>query len=210
MKMIFLGAPGAGKGTHAARVAERLSIPTISTGALLRAAIAADTPLGREANRYMKGGNLVPDELVLGIVKERISDEDCQNGFILDGFPRTVRQAEALEELGIKLDCALNLSVPDEAIVDRMGGRRVCIRCGATYHVEFNPSKDGVHCDECGGVLAIREDDKPQTVKARLEIYHEKTAPLIDYYEKRGILKVVEGHKSLDKTAAAVFEALGI
>ena len=210
MKMIFLGAPGAGKGTHAARVAERLSIPTISTGALLRAAIAADTPLGQEANRYMKGGNLVPDELVLGIVKERISDEDCQNGFILDGFPRTVRQAEALEELGIKLDCALNLSVPDEAIVDRMGGRRVCIRCAATYHVEFNPSKDGVHCDECGGVLAIREDDKPQTVKARLEIYHEKTAPLIDYYEKRGILKVVEGHKSLDKTAAAVFEALGI
>lgn len=210
MKMIFLGAPGAGKGTHAARVAERLSIPTISTGALLRAAIAADTPLGQEANRYMKGGNLVPDELVLDIVKERISDEDCQNGFILDGFPRTVRQAEALEELGIKLDCALNLSVPDEAIVDRMGGRRVCIRCGATYHVEFNPSKDGVHCDECGGVLAIREDDKPQTVKARLEIYHEKTAPLIDYYEKRGILKVVEGHKSLDKTAAAVFEALGI
>lgn len=210
MNMIFLGAPGAGKGTHAARVAERLSIPTISTGALLRAAIAADTPLGREADRFMKGGNLVPDELVLGIVKERIAEEDCKNGFILDGFPRTVSQAEALEELGIHLDCALNLDVPDEAIIDRMTGRRVCPKCGATYHVLFNPAKDAVHCDECNAELSIREDDKPETVKARLVIYHEKTAPLIDYYEKRGILKTVEGRKSLEKTAAAVFEALGL
>ncbi len=210
MNMIFLGAPGAGKGTHAARVAERLSIPTISTGALLRAAIAADTPLGREADRYMKGGNLVPDELVLGIVKERIAEEDCKNGFILDGFPRTVSQAEALETLGIHLDYALNLDVPDEAIVDRMTGRRVCPRCGATYHVLFNPTKDGIHCDECESELSIREDDKPETVKARLAIYHEKTAPLIEFYEKRGILKTVEGRKSLEKTAAAVFEALGL
>ena len=210
MNMIFLGAPGAGKGTHAARVAERLSIPTISTGALLRAAIAADTPLGREADRYMKGGNLDPDELVLGIVKARIAEEDCKNGFILDGFPRTVRQAEALEALGIHLDCALNLDVPDEAIVDRMTGRRICPKCGSTYHVLFNPSKDGVHCDECESELSIREDDKPETVKARLVIYHEKTAPLIEFYEKRGILKTVEGRKSLEKTAAAVFEALGL
>ena len=210
MNMIFLGAPGAGKGTHAARVAERLSIPTISTGALLRAAIAAGTELGREAKRHMEGGNLAPDELVLGIVKERIAMEDCRNGFILDGFPRTVAQAEALEQLGVRLDCVLNLHVPDEAIVDRMSGRRVCANCGATYHVEFNPSDDGVHCDECHTELSIREDDKPETVKARLVIYHEKTAPLIDYYEKRGILKTVEGRKNLEKTAAAVFEALGL
>lgn len=210
MNMIFLGAPGAGKGTHAARVAERLSIPTISTGALLRAAIAADTPLGREADRYMKNGNLVPDELVLGIVKERLAKEDCKNGFILDGFPRTVAQAEALNTLGIRLDAAVNLSVPDEAIVDRMAGRRVCSQCGATYHAEFNPTKDGVHCDECNGLLTVRDDDKPETVLARLAVYHEKTAPLIDYYEKRGLLKTVLGRKNLDKTASAVFEALGI
>ncbi|MBR6530822.1 MAG: adenylate kinase [Clostridia bacterium] len=210
MNMIFLGAPGAGKGTHAARVAERLSIPTISTGALLRAAIAEGSELGKEAERHMQGGNFAPDELVLGIVKERIAKEDCKNGFILDGFPRSVKQAEALDALGVKIDCVLNLHVEDEAIIDRMSGRRICTKCGATYHVEFNPTKDGLHCDECPGILAMREDDKPEIVKARLVIYHEKTAPLIEYYQKRGILKTVEGRKNLEKTAAAVFEALGI
>lgn len=210
MNMIFLGAPGAGKGTHAARVAERLSIPTISTGVLLRTAIAENTPLGREAAQYMKGGNLAPDELVIGIVKERIANEDCKDGFILDGFPRTVAQAKALLTLGVNIDRVINLHVEDETIVARMCGRRSCSACGATYHILYNPSADRSHCDVCGKELTIREDDLPETVLERLKIYHEKTAPLIGFYESLGVLSTVEGREVLEETTQAVFEAIGL
>ena len=209
MNLIFLGAPGAGKGTHAARFAERHKLATISTGELLRSAIKNGTELGKQANVYMQSGDLVPDELVIGIIKERLSEPDCANGFILDGFPRTIKQAEALKALGVSIDRVLNLHVDDEVIVTRMSGRRVCSECGKTYHVLYTPPKkaDGI-CDDCGASLTIRADDAPETVRERLRVYHEKTAPLIAYYENEGILVTVEGREDPDETSKAVFEAL--
>ena len=208
MNMICLGAPGAGKGSHAARVAERLSIPTISTGALLRAAIAADTPLGREADRFMKGGNLVPDELVLGIVKERIAEEDCKNGFILDGFPRTIPQAEALDRMGIIIDRVVDINVPDEVITRRVSGRRACLDCGSTYHIETKkPQVEGV-CDRCGSTLVQRKDDQPETVQERLHVYHAQTEPLRDYYAAAGKLLVVDGQQGIQEIAEQTLELL--
>ncbi len=210
MKIIFLGAPGAGKGTHAANVAKALDIPTISTGEILRAAIKAQTPIGMKAKRFIDEGQLVPDEVVIDLVKTRISREDCAKGFILDGFPRTVAQAQALKGLGVAVDRVVNIYVPDEVIVCRMSGRRVCSGCGATFHTEYNkPQTEGV-CDECGKELIIRADDMPETVKNRLEVYNRSTAPLKDYYEAEGILVTVAGQEKLEDTSKLVFEALGI
>ncbi len=210
MKIIFLGAPGAGKGTHAARVAEALKIPTVSTGEILRAAIREQTPVGIKAKSFIDAGSLVPDELVIGLVRERLAAQDCKNGFILDGFPRTVSQAKALEALGVVIDRVVNIYVPDEVIVCRMGGRRVCSGCGKTYHTVYNrPKVDGV-CDDCGAKLIIRGDDMPETVKHRLEVYEALTAPLKEYYEKQGILVTVEGQEQPDDTSKLVFASLGI
>lgn len=208
MNLIFLGAPGAGKGTHAEKFAEKHSLATISTGELLRTAIKNGTTLGKQANTYMSKGDLVPDELVIGIIKERLTQADCANGFILDGFPRTIAQAEALKTLGVKIDRVLNLHVEDQVIVERMSGRRVCPDCGKTYHVRYTPpEKDGV-CDACGAKLIVRSDDAPETVSDRLNVYHEKTAPLIEYYKREGILVTVEGREDPKETSKAVFEAL--
>ena len=210
MKIIFLGAPGAGKGTHAANVAKALGIPTISTGEILRAAIKAETPIGLKAKSFIDAGGLVPDEIVIDLVKARIAEEDCKAGFILDGFPRTVAQAQALKELGVAIDKVVNIYVPDEVIVCRMSGRRVCSACGATFHTEYNkPETEGV-CDVCGEKLIIRADDMPETVKNRLEVYNRSTAPLKDYYEAEGILATVVGQEKLEDTSKLVFEALGI
>ncbi len=209
MKLIFLGAPGAGKGTQAEILSERLSIPTISTGAIIREAIKSETAMGKEAKQYTENGKLVPDSVVIGIIKERLSAPDCENGFILDGFPRTVPQAEALDDMGVEIDVVLELYVADEAIVTRMSGRRVC-GCGATYHTEYKPSKDGVTCDKCGSPLTIRKDDAPEVVLERLRVYHEVTEPLKAYYQKKGILKVVEGAEQLEDTTKRTLAALGV
>ena len=210
MKIIFLGAPGAGKGTQAEVVSKRFSIPTISTGAIIRAAIAAKTPTGMKAKEFIEKGNLAPDEVVIDIVKERLSESDCQGGFILDGFPRTVPQAVALEAMGIEIDAVVSLEVPSEAIVERMSGRRVCNRCGASYHVQYNPSKDGAHCDSCGEALAIRADDEPSVVLSRLEVYRTSTEPLKDFYAKKGILKLVDGQGSVETITDRTLKALGV
>ena len=209
MKIIFLGAPGAGKGTQAEIVSERLGIPTISTGAIIREAIKNGTKMGVEARKYTESGALVPDDVVIGIIQERLSHPDCQNGFILDGFPRTVPQAEALDAMGVKLDAVLSIEVSDEAIVERMSGRRVC-ECGASYHTKYNPSKDGVHCDKCGKELSIRRDDAPEVVKSRLVTYHETTEPLKDFYAAKGLLRCVEGQERVEDTTALTLNALGI
>ncbi|MBQ9544452.1 MAG: adenylate kinase [Clostridia bacterium] len=210
MKIIFLGAPGAGKGTHAARAAEALIVPTVSTGEILRAAIRDETPVGVKAKSFIDAGSLVPDEIVIGLVRERLAAEDCKNGFILDGFPRTVAQAKALEALGVKIDRVVNIHVPDEVIVCRMSGRRVCSGCGKTYHTVYNrPKVDGV-CDDCGKELIVRGDDMPETVRHRLEVYETQTAPLKEYYEKKGILATVEGQEQPDDTSKLVFASLGI
>lgn len=210
MNLIFLGAPGAGKGTHSALVSKHLNIPTISTGDLLRAAIKEGSALGKEAEGYMKRGDLVPDQLVIDLMRERIAKSDCKDGFILDGFPRTVAQAQALEDLGIGIDAVVNIDVEDEQIVKRMSGRRVCNGCAATYHTIYKPSRTGEACENCGLTLVIREDDKPETVSARLQVYHEKTAPLIAYYEAKGNLQTVRGREELEETTKAVFEALSL
>ena len=210
MKIIFLGAPGAGKGTQAEIVSERLSIPAISTGAIIREALKAGTEMGLAAKKYIDAGALVPDEVVIGIIKERLAKEDCEGGFILDGFPRTVPQAEALDRMGVKIDVVLSLEVADEAIVERMGGRRVCDACGASFHVKFKPSSDGDKCDKCGNALSIRRDDAPEVVQSRLTVYHETTEPLKDYYAKVGILKLVEGQDKVEDTTALTLAALGI
>ena len=210
MNIIFLGAPGAGKGTQAEVVSKRLSIPTISTGAIIREALKAGTEMGLAAKKFIDAGALVPDEVVIGIVGERLAKDDCANGFILDGFPRTVPQAEALDKMGVKIDTVLSIEVADEAIVERMSGRRVCDKCGASYHTKYLPSKDGVNCDKCGNALSIRKDDAPEVVLSRLEVYHSTTEPLKDYYTKVGVLKLVEGQEKVEDTTALTLKALGI
>ncbi|MCB6202371.1 adenylate kinase [Extibacter muris] len=213
MKIIMLGAPGAGKGTQAKKIAAKFSIPHISTGDIFRANIKNGTELGKKAKTYMDQGLLVPDELVVDLVVDRVNQDDCRDGYVLDGFPRTIPQAEALDKalakLGQKVDFAIDVDVPDENIVRRMGGRRACVTCGATYHLEYAPTKkDGV-CDTCGGELILRDDDKPETVEKRLGVYHEQTQPLIDYYTNAGILKTVDGTVDIEDVFRAIVEILG-
>ena len=209
MKMILLGPPGAGKGTQAEVLSRELNIPTISTGNILRAAVKAGTPIGLQAKSYMDAGKLVPDEVVIGMLKERIAKRDCKSGFILDGFPRTIPQAEALDEIA-HIDCALSLEVADDVIEKRMTGRRVCLRCGATYHVEANPPRVKDVCDICGDKLVIRSDDQAEVVRHRLETYHEQTEPLKGYYEAQGKLKSIDGAQGITATEKFAVEALGL
>ena len=208
MKLILLGAPGAGKGTQAEVLCQALSIPAISTGNTLREALKSGTEMGMRAKSYMDAGQLVPDDVVIGIIKERLQQDDCQNGFILDGFPRTIPQAEALDAMGVQIDRVIDIEVPDEKIVARMSGRRVCEKCGASYHTEYlKPAVDGV-CDKCAGALVQRKDDHPDTVKARLAVYHEQTEPLKDYYEKQGKLRIVEGQEDVADTKRLTLAAV--
>ena len=208
MKLILLGAPGAGKGTQAEIISEKYNIPTISTGNIIRAALKNGTEMGLKAKAYIDSGRLVPDDVVIGIIKERLAESDCQNGFILDGFPRTIPQAEALDNMNIAIDAALSIEVDDREIVKRMSGRRVCEKCGASYHTEFKkPSKEGV-CDACGGALVIRKDDEPDTVLDRLDIYHKQTEPLKSYYKATGKLITVEGQNEVSDTTALVLSSL--
>ena len=213
MKIIMLGAPGAGKGTQAKKIAAKYEIPHISTGDIFRANIKNGTELGKKAKTYMDQGLLVPDELVVDLVVDRVNQEDCKNGYVLDGFPRTIPQAEALtdalEKLGQKMDYAIDVDVPDENIVRRMGGRRACVDCGATYHIEYAPTKVEGVCDKCGGSLILRDDDKPETVLKRLGVYHEQTQPLIDYYTQAGILKEVDGTVDINDVFASIVDILG-
>ena len=208
MNLILLGAPGAGKGTQAEVICEKLNIPAVSTGNILRAAVKNGTEMGLKAKEYIEKGALVPASVIIGIIKERLAEPDCANGFILDGMPRTVAQAEALEEMGVVIDKVVDLEVADELIMSRLSGRRVCAACGASYHVDNKPSKvDGV-CDRCGGELVIRKDDQPETVKDRLKTYHELTEPLIEFYRERGKLIVIEGHESIADTSEMLLKAL--
>lgn len=209
MKMILLGAPGAGKGTQADIISKRLSIPTISTGNILRAAVKNGTPIGLKAKSFMDAGGLVPDEVIIGIVKERLSEPDCVNGYILDGMPRTLGQATALEEAGVDIDVALEIEASDADIEERMTGRRTCVQCGATFHVKTNPPKQENVCDACGAELVIRKDDQPETVKNRLKVYHQETEPLIEFYKSREKLKTV-ANMSIGETTAIIFKTLGI
>lgn len=213
MKIVMLGAPGAGKGTQAKMIAAKYQIPHISTGDIFRANIKNGTELGKKAKSYMDQGLLVPDELTVDLVIDRLAQDDCRNGYILDGFPRTIPQAEALDaalaKLGEKMDYAIDVDVPDENIVSRMSGRRACTGCGATYHIVYNPSKKGECCEVCGEKLILRDDDKPETVQKRLNVYHEQTQPLIDYYTKAGILKTVDGTVDINDVFAAIVEILG-
>ena len=209
MKIIFLGAPGAGKGTQAEKTAKRLGIPTISTGVIIREAIKTGTEMGQRAKKFIDAGMLVDDETVIAIINERLAKSDCQDGFILDGFPRTVPQAEALDRMGVNIDCVISIEVPDEAIIERMAGRRVCATCGSSYHVIANPSKDGVRCDNCKTELTVRSDDAPEVVISRLKVYHETTEPLKDYYARRGVLKTVDGTGAIEQTTRRTEEAIG-
>lgn len=213
MKIIMLGAPGAGKGTQAKMIADKYQVPHISTGDIFRANIKNGTELGKEAKKYMDQGLLVPDELTVKLLLDRVANPDCANGYVLDGFPRTIPQAEvldaALTELGDKIDYAVNVDVPDENIVKRMSGRRACLACGATYHIEHIPPKTEGICDKCGQKLVLREDDKPETVMKRLNVYHEQTQPLIDFYSNKGILKSVDGTVDMMDVFAAIVEILG-
>ena len=213
MKIIMLGAPGAGKGTQAKKLSEKYGIPHISTGDIFRANIKNNTELGQKAKGYMDAGQLVPDELVVDLVVDRIKEKDCFKGFILDGFPRTIPQAEALDyalnNQNEKIDYAINVEVPDENIVHRMGGRRACIGCGATYHVEFNAPKVEDVCDTCGGELVLRDDDKPETVQKRLSVYHAQTQPLIDYYKKANVLVEVDGTQDINVVFQDIVKILG-
>ena len=213
MKIVMLGAPGAGKGTQAKMIAEKYGIPHVSTGDIFRANIKNGTELGKEAKQYMDQGKLVPDELTVKILLDRVAQDDCKNGYVLDGFPRTIPQAnvldEALTKLGDKIDYAINVDVPDENIINRMGGRRACVACGATYHVVYNAPKTEGICDVCGKELIIRDDDQPETVKNRLNVYHEQTQPLIDFYEEKGVLKTVDGTVDMKDVFAAIVEILG-
>jgi len=213
MKIIMLGAPGAGKGTQAKMIAEKYEIPHISTGDIFRANIKNGTELGMEAKKYMDQGLLVPDELTVKILLDRVAKDDCANGYVLDGFPRTIPQAlvldEALTKLGDKIDYAINVDVPDENIVKRMGGRRACLACGATYHIEHVPPKAEGICDKCGQALVLRDDDKPETVMNRLDVYHKQTQPLIDFYSEKGVLKNVDGTVNMKDVFAAIVNILG-
>jgi len=212
MKIIMLGAPGAGKGTQAKLIAEKYQIPHVSTGDIFRANIKNGTELGREAKKYMDQGLLVPDELTVKILLDRVAQEDCKNGYVLDGFPRTIPQAEVLDEaltkLGEKIDFAINVDVSDESIIARMSGRRACLKCGATYHITHIPPKTEGICDECGSELVLRDDDKPETVGNRLRVYHEQTQPLIDFYTKKGVLRTVDGAADRDDVFTAITEIL--
>lgn len=210
MRLILLGAPGAGKGTQAEILSRILSIPTISTGNILRAAIKNGTPVGLKAEAYINAGQLVPDDVIIGIIKERLAEPDCGSGYILDGVPRTIPQAEAMESMGIAIDCALSIEVEDSVIIKRMSGRRTCKDCSATFHIESNPPKVEGKCDFCGGELTIRKDDAEETVKARLETYHRETEPLKAFYETRGLLKTVENQPSIEATTAAIKRELGL
>ena len=213
MKIIMLGAPGAGKGTQAKKIAAKYSIPHISTGDIFRANIKNGTELGNKAKTYMDQGLLVPDELVVDLVVDRVKQDDCTNGYVMDGFPRTIPQAEALDKalaaIGEKMDYAVDVDVPDENIVHRMSGRRACVGCGATYHLEYAPTKTEGICDVCGKELILRDDDKPETVKKRLGVYHEQTQPLIDYYTNAGILKTVDGTIDINDVFQAIVDILG-
>lgn len=214
MRLVLLGAPGAGKGTQAKKLIEKYSVPQISTGDLLRAAVAAGTPLGKEAKSYMDKGDLVPDGVVLGMVEERLRQDDCKKGYILDGFPRNTKQAEALDKmlasLNMPLTSALSVDVPFDDLMKRLTGRRTCKSCGQMYNVFFNASKKEGACDKCGGELFQRDDDKEETIKKRLEVYNSQTAPLFDYYKGKGILKAVEGTGSIDEIFGKVCSALGL
>lgn len=213
MKIIMLGAPGAGKGTQAKMIADKYGVPHISTGDIFRANIKNGTELGMEAKKYMDQGLLVPDELTVRILLDRVAQDDCKNGYVLDGFPRTIPQAEVLDseltKLGDHIDYAINLDVPDENIVKRMSGRRACLTCGATYHIEHVPPKKEGICDVCGSELVLRDDDKPETVKNRLNVYHEQTQPLIDFYTEKGVLKTVDGTVPMEEVFAAITAILG-
>lgn len=213
MKIIMLGAPGAGKGTQAKKIAEKYSVPHISTGDIFRANIKNGTELGTKAKAYMDKGLLVPDELTCDLVVDRIKQADCANGYILDGFPRTIPQAEALDQalkaMGEKIDYAINVDVPDSNIVNRMSGRRACVGCGATYHIVYNAPKTEGICDACGEKLILRDDDKPETVQKRLSVYHDQTQPLIDYYQAAGVLKTVDGTVDMEDVFTAIVDILG-
>ena len=209
MKLILLGAPGAGKGTQADILCKELDIPTISTGNILRAAIKNGTPTGMKAKAFMDEGKLVPDDVIIGIITERVAEEDCKNGYILDGVPRTIAQAEALEKAGIVFDDVVSIEISDEVIMERMSGRRVCEHCGASYHLVAVPPKQEGICDKCGGKLIQRHDDEPETVKHRLEVYHQETEPLKEFYAKRGLLKSVENQPTVAETSEAILRALG-
>ena len=210
MRLILLGAPGAGKGTQAEILSRLLEIPTISTGNILRAAMKAGTEVGLKAKSYVESGKLVPDEVIIGIIQERLSEPDCANGYILDGVPRTIPQAQTMEDMGIDIDCALSIEVEDEVIVKRMSGRRTCKDCSATFHVENNPPKVEGKCDFCGGELTIRADDAPETVKKRLATYHAETEPLKAFYAERGKLREVRNQPTIEATTAAIRDCLGI
>ena len=210
MKLIFLGPPGAGKGTQAEILNKKLGIPTISTGNILRAAVKNGTPVGLKAKEYMDAGKLVPDEVIIGVISERLAEADCQNGFILDGVPRTIPQAEALEKAGISFDAVVSIEISDEEIVERMAGRRVCTACGAPYHVKNMPPKVEGVCDACGGKLEARADDKPEVVRDRLQVYHKETAPLKDFYAARNLLKTVDNQPTVAETTTAILNALGL
>ena len=209
LRLILLGAPGAGKGTQAEKISAAFGIPAISTGAIIRGAIASGSELGRSAKSYIERGALVPDDVVIGLVRDRLAEDDCKNGFILDGFPRTVPQAQALVDMGVDITDALAIEVSDERIIERMSGRRVCPKCGATYHVRDNPSPKGDRCGVCGDMLSVRADDDPAVVRSRLTVYHDQTEPLKEFYAKRGLLRVVEGQDKLEDTTALTFRALG-
>ncbi|MGI6498597.1 MAG: adenylate kinase [Oscillospiraceae bacterium] len=210
MKLILLGAPGAGKGTQAEILSRICSIPPISTGNILRAAMKNGTPVGLKAKSFVESGKLVPDDVIIGIIKERLAEADCKNGFILDGVPRTIAQAEALEQTGISFDAVLSIEISDGEIEARMTGRRTCPECGATYHVENSPPKQEGVCDKCGAALIQRKDDMPETVKARLQVYHTETEPLKGFYEAQGLLKMISNQSSIEATTRIILEALGI
>ncbi|MCI9466871.1 MAG: adenylate kinase [Ruminiclostridium sp.] len=210
MKLILLGPPGAGKGTQADILSKRLAIPTISTGNILRAAVKNGTPVGLKAKEYMDAGKLVPDEVIIGVISERLAEADCQKGYILDGVPRTIPQAEALEKAGIVFDAVVSIEITDQEIVDRMAGRRVCTACGAPFHVKNMPPKTEGVCDNCGGKLEARADDKPEVVRDRLAVYHKETAPLKDFYGERKLLKNVDNQPTVAATTTAILDALGL
>ena len=213
MKIIMLGAPGAGKGTQAKKIAAKYQIPHISTGDIFRANIKNGTELGMKAKSYMDAGGLVPDEITIGMLLDRIHEADCENGYVLDGFPRTIPQAESLTQalagMDEKIDYAVNVDVPDENIISRMSGRRACLNCGATYHIVYNPPKQEGVCDVCGDKLVLRDDDKPETVQKRLSVYHDQTQPLIEYYEKAGVLKQVDGTQDMEAVFQDIVKILG-